>query len=293
MGNAMPAAGEIRPLTAHEFEQFRRLAYEEFGLDLRDGKESLVSSRLGKKMRELNLRSYQEYYRHVVEDRTGEALTALIDALTTNHTSFFREPAHFDFLRQTILPRLRDRDRIAIWSAACSSGEEPYSIAFCLAEELGEAALARIHILATDISTRVLASAQKGAYPAERFDGLPAQQLRRHLLRGEQRYKDWYRVKPALRAVVEFRRLNLMESFSHVGRFPVIFCRNVMIYFDKPTQQDLANRLAACLEPGGYLLIGHAESLNAVDHPLQYVHPAVYRNPEAGDTGTRGGRTRP
>jgi chemotaxis protein methyltransferase CheR len=289
----MAAPGQVQPLTAQEFDQFRRLAYEEFGLDLGNGKESLVSARLGKKMRELNLRSYREYYRHVVEDRTGEALTALIDALTTNHTSFFREPAHFDFLRQTILPRLRDRDRIAIWSAACSTGEEPYSIAFCLAEELGEAALAKTRILATDISTQVLASAEIGAYPAERFEGFPERQLHRHLLCGEKRFKDWYRVKPALRAAVEFRRLNLMESFSHVGRFPVIFCRNVMIYFDKPTQQDLANRLADCLEPGGYLLIGHAESLNAVEHPLEYVHPAVYRQPKAGDTHTRRGRTKP
>jgi chemotaxis protein methyltransferase CheR len=279
-------------LTAREFEQFRRLAHEKFGLDLRNGKETLVSARLGKKIRELNFRSFQEYYRSVLEDRTGEALTALIDALTTNHTSFFREPAHFEFLRRTILPRLRERDRIAIWSAACSTGEEPYSIAFGLLEELGEEALAKTRILATDISTRVLASAQRGAYPAERFDGIPAHQLRRYLLRGEQRFKDWYRVKPEVRAAVEFRRLNLMERFSHLGPFPVIFCRNVMIYFDKPTQQGLVNRLAGCLEPGGYLLIGHAESLNGVDHPLRYVRPAIYRKPEASDANTERGRVK-
>ena len=293
MTDAIPATGEVRPLTAGEFEQFRRLAYEKFGLDLRNGKEPLVAARLGKKMRELHLQSYREYYRHVVEDRTGEALTALIDALTTNHTSFFRAPAHFEFLRRTILPGRRGRDRIAIWSAACSTGEEPYSIAFCLVEELGEAALAKTRILATDISTRVLASAQKGAYPAGRFEGFPAQQLRRHLLRGEGRFEDWYRVKPAVRAAVEFQRLNLMEKFSHLGPFSAIFCRNVMIYFDRPTQQDLANRLAGCLEPGGYLLIGHAESLNGVDHPLQYVCPSVYRKPEASDTGTQKGRIEP
>lgn len=198
MSNA-PKTTEIRPLTAREFEQIRRLAYEQFGLDLRDGKETLVSTRLGKKIRELNFRSFQEYYSHVVEDRTGESLIALIDALTTNHTSFFREPAHFEFLRRTILPGLRNRERIAIWSAACSSGEEPYSIAFCLLEELGEQAFAKIRILATDISTRVLASAQQGTYPAERFDDIPAHQLRRYLLRGEQRFCNWYRVKPEVR----------------------------------------------------------------------------------------------
>jgi chemotaxis protein methyltransferase CheR len=292
VSNAAETTAEVRPLTAREFEQFRRLAYEKFGLDLRNGKETLVSARLGKKIRELNFRSFQEYYHHVLEDRTGEALIALIDALTTNHTSFFREPAHFEFLRQTILPGLRERDRIAIWSAACSTGEEPYSIAFGLLEELGEAALAKIRILATDISTRVLANAQRGAYPTERFDGIPAHQLRRYLLRGEQRFKDWYRVKPEVRAVVEFRRLNLVERFSHLGPFPVIFCRNVMIYFDKPTQQDLVKRLAGCLEPGGYLLIGHAESLNGVDHPLRYVRPAIYRKPESSDANTERGRVK-
>jgi chemotaxis protein methyltransferase CheR len=277
-------------LTAREFDQFRRLAYEQFGLDLRDGKETLVSARLGKKIRELNFRSFQEYYRHVLEDRTGEALIALIDALTTNHTSFFREPAHFDFLGQTILPRLRDRERISIWSAACSTGEEPYSIAFCLLENLGEASLSRVHILATDISTKVLANAQRGAYPAERFEGVPKQQLRRYLLRGEGRWADWYRVKPEVRAAVEFRRLNLMERFSHLGPFSVIFCRNVMIYFDKPTQQDLVNRLAGCLEPGGHLLIGHSESLNGVEHQLKYIRPAIYLRPDTSHANTQGRR---
>jgi len=292
MSNSAPPASEVRPLSAREFEQIRRLAYRQFGLDLRNGKEQLVSARLGRQIRELKFRSFQEYYRHVVEDRTGEALVALIDALTTNHTSFFREPVHFEFLRRTILPGLRARDRIAVWSAACSTGEEPYSIAFCLVEELGETALAKIRILATDISTRVLAAAGQGVYPAERFDGIPGVQLRRCLLRGEGRFHGWYRVKPELRATVEFRRLNLMEGFSHLGPFPVIFCRNVMIYFDKATQQDLVNRMAACLEPGGYLLIGHAESLNAIDNPLEYVCPAVYRKPGQGGPASERERAR-
>jgi chemotaxis protein methyltransferase CheR len=289
--DAQTTAG-VRPLTAGEFEQFRRLAYEKFGLDLRAGKEALVAARLTKRIRELNLRSFQQYYRHVLEDQTGGELVTLIDALTTNHTSFFREPAHFEFLRQTVLPGLRRRDRIAIWSAACSTGEEPYSIAFQVLDELGEAALGRTHILATDICTRVLAAARRGAYPAERFESIPAHRLRRYVLRGEQRWKEWYLVRPEVRAVIEFRRLNLMDSFSHLGPFAVIFCRNVMIYFDRPTQQDLVNRLAGCLEPGGYLLVGHAESLAAVEHPLRYVRPAIYRKPEVRDAGTERGRAR-
>ncbi len=275
------SGADLLPLTSREFEWIRQLAYEKFGLSLRDGKETLVSARLGKKIRELNFSSFQEYQRHVVEDRSGDALTALIDALTTNHTSFFREPAHFDFLRKTILPRLAMQERISIWSAACSSGEEPYSIAFCLLEELGERVLAKTRILATDICTKVLAKAQQGVYPSSRFDGIPAQRSRRFLLQGSGRFAGCYRVKPAVRESVEFSRVNLMESIAHLGPFPLIFCRNVMIYFDRETQEDLVNRMAVCLEPGGYLFIGHSESLNGIKHPLRYVCPAVYQKPRA------------
>jgi len=159
----MPLADEIRcqPLRASEFNQIRKLAYDTFGLDLRAGKESLVSTRLGKYIQQSGCRSFDEYYRHVVGDSTGQALVHLIDALTTNHTSFFREPAHFDFLRTRILPEWKNRGPLAIWSAACSTGEEPYSIAMCLLEELGSVSPCRFRILATDISTRVLAKARK------------------------------------------------------------------------------------------------------------------------------------
>ena len=273
---------EISPLSAHDFEQFRKLAYDKVGIDLRPGKEQLVSARLGKKMRELHIRSYKDYYQHVQDDKSGEALIAMIDALTTNHTSFFREAVHFEFLRQTILPAIRKRDRISVWCAASSTGEEPYSIAFSILEELGMEALPKLRILATDISTRVLGIAKKGAYSAERFRDFPVQQLRRYLLRGDGQWANWYLVRKEIRAAIAFERLNLMEQFSHASSFPVIFCRNVMIYFDRPTQESLVRRMAEFLEPGGYLLIGHAESLNGIDHCLQYVHPAVYRKPESG-----------
>jgi chemotaxis protein methyltransferase CheR len=273
---------DFSPLTATEFEQFRRLAYEKFGLDLRSGKEQLVSARLGKKLRDLRLRSFKEYYQYVVNDGTGDALVAMIDALTTNHTSFFREPAHFEFLRKTICPSLRDRDRIAIWSAACSTGEEPYSIAFTLLEELGLGTMGKVQILATDISTRVLGNATKAVYPSGRFRDLSPQQLRQFLLRGEGQWKDWYLIKKELRDAVSFQRLNLMEQFANLPTFPLIFCRNVMIYFDRATQEDLVGRLSNRLEPGGYLFIGHSESLNGVQHGLQYIQPAIYRKSEAG-----------
>lgn len=276
----------VRPLTAREFEQIRALAHEKFGLDLRDGKQQLVSARLGKKIREARFRTFQEYYRHVVEDRTGEALAAMIDALTTNYTSFFRESAHFDFLRREIMPLWRERPAVRVWSAACATGEEAWSLAVCLAAERGPLGA---RVLATDISTRALAAARKGLYPVERCEAIPKQELRATMLRGQGRWEHWYSVRKELRAMVDFERLNLMEPFAHLGTFPAIFCRNVMIYFNKGTQEELVNRLAVCLEPGGYLFIGHAESLTGIPHPLQYVRPAIYRKPAEGRAGRRGG----
>jgi chemotaxis protein methyltransferase CheR len=213
--------GDFRALTVREFDQFRKLAYDMAGIDLQPGKEQLVSSRLSKKLRELKLGSYEEYYRYVTEDRSGDALVGMIDVLTTNHTSFFRESAHFEFLRKSILPQLAARERIAIWCAASSTGEEPYSIAFSVLEELGLQALPKLSILATDISTRVLATARKGIYPGERFRELAPQQLRPYLLRGEGKWKDWYQVRKEIRAAIRFERLNLVDRFTQPAPFPV------------------------------------------------------------------------
>ena len=280
-------ADEFRPLAAREFEQFRKLAYDTAGIDLQPGKEQLVSARLSKKMRELKIKSYREYYDFVTADKSGEALISLIDALTTNHTSFFRESAHFEFLRKEILPDLNRRDRISIWCAASSTGEEPYSIAFSVLEELGYAALPKLNLLATDISTRVLSIARKGMYLHDRFRDLPPQQLRQYLLRGEGKWAEWYQVRKEIRAAIQFERLNLMQEFNHAAAFPVIFCRNVMIYFDRPTQERVVRQLTQFLEPGGYLLIGHAESLNGIKNSLQYVRPATYRKPGPGVPSSR------
>ena len=274
--------GLLRPLTATEFEEIRRLAYEKFGLDLRQGKEELVSARLGRKIRESHCRSFREYYRHVLDDATGEALIGMIDALATNHTSFLREPAHFEFLKERVLPALMSRSTIDIWSAACSTGEEPYTIAFTILEKMSPADYAKLRILATDISTKALDSARRAVYPSERFTEFPSAWMSRFLLRGQGQWKGWYRMKPEVTGRVEFARLNLVEPFAPNRHFPLIFCRNVMIYFDKPTQERLVNRLAEYLEPGGYLFVGHAESLTGVSHPLQYVQPAIYRKSETG-----------
>jgi len=272
-------SGKLKP---HEFDAIRRLAYEKFGLDLRKGKEELVAARLGKRMREGGFGSFDEYYRHVVGDASGEALVGMIDSLATNHTSFLREAAHFEFLRENVWPGLRERLRIELWSAACSTGEEPYTLAFSLFEQLGAQAFKKVRILATDISTKALDAAHRAVYPAERFSTMPPAWLRQFLLRGEGRWKGSYRIKPEVRSQVEFARLNLVESFSQRSLFPVILCRNVMIYFYKVTQEGVVNRLASCLEPGGYLLIGHAESLTGIKHELTYIRPAIYRKPGSG-----------
>jgi chemotaxis protein methyltransferase CheR len=272
-------------LKASEFRQISELVYERFGLDLKKGKEALVAARLGKRLRQKGIKSFADYYRHVLDDSTGEALIELIDALTTNHTSFMRERAHFEFLARAVQEEFRPIPTLEIWCAASSTGEEPYSIAMCLADALSHGAENRrrgFRILATDISTRVLAHAQRGIYLAERFKELPPAWLRAYLLRGEGESKGSYKIKPDLASRVEYQRLNLIEPFPHRRRFHVIFCRNVMMYFDKPTQQDIVRRLGLCLEPGGYLFVGHSESLTGVEHDLKYVRPATYRAEKPG-----------
>ena len=266
----------LRPLTRREFEQFRQLARETIGLDLRDGKEPLVAARLGKVLGRLQLHSYQEYYDYVLADRTGQALLAMIEALTTHHTGFLREPAHFEFLAQIALAEWRSHEQIRIWSAGCSSGEEAYSIAFYLLD-CGDVPAARIHIFATDISSRMLDIARAGVYPAERLAHLPPHWLSKYLLKGRGRSANLLRVKPEVQRMITFERLNLVEPFPPLAPFSVIFCRNVMIYFDRATQQSLVTRAAALLEPGGYLFIGHSESLLGLEQPLSYVQPAIYR----------------
>jgi chemotaxis protein methyltransferase CheR len=264
-------------LRASEFELISKLAYQHFGLDLSPSKQSLVSARLGKRLRELGLRSFREYYDHVTSDRTGAAMASMVDCLTTNHTSFFRELRHFDFLCETVVPELRSRSHIYLWSAACSSGEEPYSIAMSLLEQSHPEAETRVKIMATDISTRVLEKARCGTYTTDRVKEIPPLMLQRYLQKDHGTGAGSYTFKKNVRSMIEFRQLNLMDRLQDGRRYSVIFCRNIMIYFDKPTQQDLVHRMSAHLEDGGYLFIGHAESLNLISHELDYVSPAIYR----------------
>jgi chemotaxis protein methyltransferase CheR len=270
----------VRPLGAKEFAQIRELAHRTFGLDLKAGKEELVSARLRRLVRNGGFRSFQEYYQHVLQDGTGSALAAMIDALATNHTSFLREPDHFDFLRERVLPTLAGRESIDIWSAACSTGEEVWTLACVLNEALPSR---KIRIAATDISNKALRIAAQAAYPVERCEGIPAAWLTRYFV-ADGRPPRTYRVVPGIRAQAGFRRLNLMEHIAWPQRFPVVFCRNVMIYFDRETQEHVVRQLANWIEPGGYLFVGHAESLTRISHELEYVRPAIYRKADRKGT---------
>lgn len=278
-------------LTPAQFAHVRRLAYDSFGLDLKPGKESLVIARLAKRIRALSLPDIGAYLRHLEREDGGEELCRLIDSLTTNFTSFLRERAHFDWMRDQVLPAFSRRQEISIWSAGCSTGEEPYTILFHLHETLGEPLPLRLRLLATDISTRALDAARAAVYPERRLDELPPEWARRFFQRGVGAQDGYIRVKPQYRSMAVFGRRNLMEPFDEVGLFDVIFCRNVMIYFDRATQEALVRRFARQLHPGGWLFIGHSEGLAGMNHGLEHVRPAIYRKPgAAGNDGAGKGR---
>jgi chemotaxis protein methyltransferase CheR len=265
-------------ISTEEYQRFRRLIYDKSGISLGDQKQLLVKSRLSTRLRDLKLSTFSEYYDLVLSDPKEEEFTRLLDLISTNKTDFFREPIHFDFLRDRILPELEERKHICIWSSACSTGEEPYTIAVTLFEHARNPDQWNFKILASDLSTRVLVKAAAGLYQEDRFRDVPPDVLRRHFLRGRGGRAGLFKVKPHLSAVIQFRRINLMDS-----RFPIktsldlIFCRNVMIYFDRPTQERLVNKFYRYLKPGGHLFIGHSESLQWVNHPFRTVAPTIYR----------------
>jgi chemotaxis protein methyltransferase CheR len=264
-------------LHSNEFSQISQIVYEHSGIRLNAGKEELVRSRLIKRLRSLGIESFDAYLKHVQEDSTSQELNVMIDSLTTNKTSFFREKQHFDYLRTRILPTIKNRnDGLRIWSAGCSSGEEPYSIAMLLSEELSGVERSSLKILATDISARVLAKARTGEYDADCMRDVPVPLLSKYFSLIQSNPSRFYRVNDCLRKMVTFARLNLMDTWPMRGPFDVIFCRNVMIYFDNASQRDLVRRFSEMLIPGGHLLVGHSESLVAFAGDFKYVQPATY-----------------
>jgi chemotaxis protein methyltransferase CheR len=263
-------------MEAAVFHKFRDLVYEQCGIHLTPGKEALVSARVGKRMRALGMSDYRTYLHHVTNDQSGEEVVQLLDAISTNVTSFFREPAHFTFVNEAMNRWIaQGQRRFRFWSAACSTGEEPYTLAMTLAE-IPETRGLDIRILATDISTRVLSIAREGVYePAKLRDISP--QMRERYFQRLGHGQDAYVVRESLRQWIVFKRLNLsVTPFVMKGPMDIILCRNVMIYFDNAVRQKLLAEACRLLRPGGYLMVGHAESLTGMMCSLKTVKAAVY-----------------
>jgi chemotaxis protein methyltransferase CheR len=264
----------------HEIADF---VHKTAGINLMDGKKELIRTRLGKRMRQLQMADFRSYFQHVKTDDTGEELIFLLDALSTNLTSFFREDQHFTFMAKTVLPKLEEKrrakgsHRLRIWSAACSSGEEPYTIAIVVLEKNPYFGMGGdFKILATDISTKVLNMAKQGLYGPERMKTVPATLASKYFKKAG----DMDQVVPQIRDLIAFRRLNLMDPLPFKNPLDLIFCRNVMSYFDKDTISRLVAKYHQILNPGGYLFIGHSESLSGFTHSFKYVEPCVYMKEE-------------
>jgi len=275
----------VADITDREFEMFKNLIFQKSGISLHEGKKELVRTRLSSRLRERGFNTYMEYYNYVRDDDTGTELISLLDAISTNLTSFFREINHFHFLAKTIIPEIVAKKRMSgskevrAWSAGCSSGEEPYSIAFTMMDHMETIQTWDVKILGTDLSTQVLEKAARGVYKETQLQTVPKNIIRKYF---EPAPPDGdlklYRVRDEVKRIIFFKRFNLMTpKFPFKRKFDFIFCRNVMIYFDKPTQQTLINKYYDTLAEGGYLLIGHSESLTGVSHKFKYVQPTIYQ----------------
>jgi chemotaxis protein methyltransferase CheR len=273
-------------LSPGDFTRLSRLIYDTCGIKMSGSKKTMLESRLHKRLRALSMGSFADYCAYLFGPAGAEEMIHMIDIATTNKTDFFREPDHFDYLvSHNLLEWLqkagnRGGGRLKVWSAGCSSGEEPYTLAMVLSEFFAGLPVVDFRILATDISTQVLEKAYLGVYPEERIAAVPPHMRHKYLLRSRDRSRRLVRVVPELRGKVQFRRLNLMDDeYGFREQMDVIFCRNVVIYFDRPTQERLLKRFCRYLAPGGHLFMGHSETLNGMDVPLVQVCPTVYRKP--------------
>ncbi|MBI1319514.1 MAG: methyltransferase domain-containing protein [Candidatus Hydrogenedens sp.] len=260
------------------FEKFRELIYAKSGIHLAPEKATLVASRISKRMRALEIDTPGHYFDYVVEDRSGQELVQLLDAISTNFTSFYREPVHIELMAKLLSEwAARGQRRFRLWSAASSSGEEPYTMGIAALEALAAYPGCDLKILATDISTRMLERCMAGVYDEERVKPVPRMLMQKYFDREDRDGGSYYRVNDLLRRVLVFRRFNLSETpFKLKGPLDIVFCRNVMIYFDNTVRTRLVNEVHRILKPGGYLMIGHSESLNGLPTPLESVRPAVY-----------------
>jgi chemotaxis protein methyltransferase CheR len=286
-----PGSGQSAPdyveLSPASFERFARFITRELGIKMPQSKLTMVQSRLLRRSRELGLASVERYAEYFFSDSHAEERQQFINAITTNKTDFFREPSHFHYLMRVCLPAIalhpgrRPENRLHVWSCGCSSGEEAYTLAMLLSEHAHQHQGFDFAILATDVSTRVLEHGRAGVYTEAQIEPVPPELRRRYILRGRDRAQPLVRMSPELRRRIAFRQLNLMDAAYPIrAEFDVVFFRNVMIYFDRSTQEAIVNRIAANLAPGGYLFTGHSESLTGMRIPLRPVAVAVFRKPE-------------
>ena len=276
------ANGQTAPLMSDkELKEFSEFISSELGIKITQTKKTMLQARLQRRLRTLNMKSYGQYLEYLQTLRGLEVeLPQMVDAVTTNTTSFFREPKHFEYLSQTILPQWQKRypgQTFSVWNAGCSSGEEPYTTAMTLMDYHERVSPLKFTIVATDISTDILNKAARAVYEDEKIGTIPVEFRRKYLLRSKDKNKRLVRIIPALRDKVSFRRLNFMDDFQFREKMDLIFCRNVMIYFDKKTQTELVQKFCNHLEPGGHLFIGHSESLAGADLPLKQLAPATYQ----------------
>jgi len=268
----------MRALTIsdQEFALFQRLLSDIAGIHLAPAKKVMLAGRLSRRIRARNVASYADYFKLLERER--DELQVAVDLLTTNETYFFREPKHFDFLKTEILPQHPRHRPFRVWSAACSSGEEPYSVAMLLMDQLGPGA--SWEVLASDLSTKVLEQAERAVYPLQRTNLLPLEYKRRYCLKGVGEHEGMLLVDKAIRQRVRFRQVNLNHPLpAGLGSFDLILLRNVMIYFQMDTKREVVQRVIQQLKPGGYLFIGHSESLHGINSSLRLVQPAIYRKP--------------
>ena len=267
-------------LTDDLFNKFREYVYKHARISLGENKRELIRARFGKTIRQRKMSGFHEYYDWITSDKTGEASREVMNAISTNLTSFFRENKHFEFLVQTVIPELAERaaKRLRGWSAGCSTGQEVYTIAMVLREHLAGIEQWDVKLLATDLDTDVVQAGARGFYLLEHAQGIPPTLQKKYFdsVVGE-RGKPGLQAGDALRSMVTFRHLNLFSPWPFKHLFDFIFCRNVMIYFDRPTQEQLIERYHQVLAPGGYLFIGHSESLSGIKHSFEYVLPTIYR----------------
>ena len=264
-------------ITDHEFGLFQRLIYKIAGISLSDAKKILLVGRLSRRLKQYEFATFTQYYRMLVSGEYPEEVQTMVDLLTTNETYFFREPMHFEFLRDEIIRKRNSQATFRIWSAASSSGEEIYTLAMVLAENLPNTPW---EVVGSDISTRVLEKAATGHYSLARTEGIPPGYMEKYCLKGIRSNAGTFLIAPELRKKTSFQQINLMNPITaNIGEFEVIFLRNVMIYFDQETKVKVVRNLLPRLKSGGHLIIGHSETLNGIADQLEAVRPTIYRKP--------------